>query len=185
MGSEEGLGDVLSIFQAAKGEDDPMVRELLGEYLAWAISMVNREFGVDFDLEAMLEQDMVELDKYLPPHGRLLLAEFEGHVAGVACMRRIGLDTGEIKRMYVRPQFRRKGIGRALAERLIQESRGIGYPRLRLDSPRSWKPSHALYHAMGFREIEPYPESEIPAEFQEHWIFMELPLVPTRRARGR
>lgn len=175
---------MLSVFQAAKGRDDPVVRELLGEYLAWAISMVHREFGVDFDLERMLDQDMAELDKYLPPHGRLLLAEFDGQMAGVACMRRIGPDTGEIKRMYVRPQFRRKGIGRALAERLIQESRTIGYPRLRLDSPRSWKASHALYHAMGFREIEPYPESEIPAEFREHWIFMELLLAANQRARG-
>jgi GNAT superfamily N-acetyltransferase len=176
---------MLSVFQAAKGKDAPMVRELLGEYLAWAISVVNREFGVDFDLETMLGQDMAELDKYLPPQGRLLLAEFEGQMAGVACMRRIGPDTGEIKRMYVRPQFRRQGIGRALAERLIQESQAIGYPRLRLDSPRSWKASHALYHSMGFREIEPYAESEIPAEFREHWIFMELPLAPTQRARDR
>jgi GNAT superfamily N-acetyltransferase len=176
---------MLSVFQAAKGKDAPRVRELLGEYLAWAISMVNREFGVDFDLEAMLEQDMAGLDKYLPPHGRLLLAEFEGQMAGVACMRRIGPDTGEIKRMYVRPQFRRKGIGRALAERLVQESRAIGYPRLRLDSPRSWKGAHALYRSIGFQEIEPYAESEIPVEFREHWIFMELPLVPNQRARGR
>jgi GNAT superfamily N-acetyltransferase len=170
------------IFRAAIGKHDPLVRELLGEYLAWAISRVNAEFGVDFCLETMLESNMAELDKYQPPHGRLLLAEFGGEMAGVACMRRIRQGTGEIKRMYVRPRFRRRGLGRALGERLVQECRAIGYTRIRLDSPRSWLAAHTLYRALGFREIEPYAESEIPAEFQAHWIFMELPLAPEPRA---
>jgi GNAT superfamily N-acetyltransferase len=76
--------------------------------------------------------------------------------------------------MYVRPAFRRKGIGRALAQRLISEARGIGYASIRLDSTRFMKAAHALYRSLGFREIEPYPESEIPPEFQSHWVFMEL-----------
>lgn len=166
------------VFQATRGEHDPLVRELLGEYLAWAVSRVKNEFGVDFDLEAMLEEDMAGLDKYQPPHGRLLLAEFEGEMAGVACMRRIRQGTGEIKRMYVRPRFRRKGIGRALTGCMVEECRAIGYTRVRLDSPRSWLAAHALYRALGFQEIEPYAESEIPAEYQAHWIFMVLPLAP-------
>jgi GNAT superfamily N-acetyltransferase len=88
-------------------------------------------------------------------------------------MRRIREDTGEIKRMYVRPDYRRRGIGLALLEALIAEARQIGYPTIRLDSTRFMKAAHALYRSLGFREIDPYPESEIPQELQHQWVFME------------
>ena len=169
---------MLRIFQAVKGRDDQAVRDLFWAYLQWATPEVNREFGVGFDEESLLERDMCELAKFQPPDGRLLLAEYEGEMAGIACMKKIREDLGEIKRMYVSPQFRRRGIGRALGERLIQDARVIGYRRIWLDSPSSWKGSHALYRSLGFREIGPYPESEIPVEFQPFWIFMELRQSP-------
>jgi GNAT superfamily N-acetyltransferase len=165
---------VLRIYQAETEEDKSNVRDLFWEYLRWANSKINAEFGVNFDIKSMLEQDMLELDKFSPPNGRLLLAEYENQVAGLACMRKIREDIGEIKRMYVRPAFRGKGIGRALVEGLIDEARAIGYPRIRLDSTRFMKAAHSLYRSVGFREIEPYPESEIPEEFHPHWIFMEM-----------
>jgi GNAT superfamily N-acetyltransferase len=97
-------------------------------------------------------------------------------MAGIACMRKIreDEDIGEIKRMYVRPAFRRRGIGRALVEALITAAREIGYPRVWLDSARFMQAAHTMYRSIRFREIEPYPESEIPAEFQAHWLFMEM-----------
>lgn len=165
---------MLTIFQARKEEHQDIVRQLFREYLEWAILSVNRDFGVGFDMDSMLERDMLELDKFLPPDGRLLLAEYQGQIAGLACMKKLRDRTGEIKRMYVRPPFRRKGIGRALVKHLIQEAGLIGYTRIWLDSPRSWKAAHGLYRSVGFEEIEPYPESEIPAEFQPYWIFMGL-----------
>jgi GNAT superfamily N-acetyltransferase len=165
---------VLRIYQAETEEDKSNVRDLFWEYLRWANSKINAEFGVNFDIKSMLEQDMLELDKFSPPNGRLLLAEYENQVAGLACMRKIREDIGEIKRMYVRPAFRGKGIGRALVEGLIDEARAIGYPRIRLDSTRFMKTAHSLYRSVGFREIEPYAESEIPEEFHLHWIFMEM-----------
>jgi GNAT superfamily N-acetyltransferase len=149
---------------------------LFWEYLQWVNPRLNEEFGVNFDIKSMLDQNMLELDKFLPPYGRLLLGEYEGQVVGLACMRRIREDTGEIKRMYVQPAFRGKGIGRALIAGLISEARDIGYPRVRLDSTRFMKEAHSLYRSIGFEEIEPYSESEIPEEFQQHWVFMELQL---------
>jgi GNAT superfamily N-acetyltransferase len=87
-------------------------------------------------------------------------------------MRKLGKDMGEIKRMYVRSAIRRRGVGRALVRRLLDEAHAIGYQRIRLDSARFMKQAHALYRSFGFREIEPYEGSEIPKEFQVHWIFM-------------
>lgn len=78
--------------------------------------------------------------------------------------------------MYVRPQTRNRGVGRVLLNGLLEEARQIGYERVRLDSARFMTEAHQLYRSIGFREIEAYEGSEIPAEFQKNWIFMELRL---------
>jgi GNAT superfamily N-acetyltransferase len=121
----------------------------------------------------MLEEDMAGLGIYFPPDGRLLMAIDEGRAVGIACLKRLRDDMGEIKRMYVRPEYRRRGTGRALLESLLEEAKLIGYPCVRLDNARFMKKAHALYRSAGFTEIEPYPESEIPSDFQKHWVFME------------
>jgi GNAT superfamily N-acetyltransferase len=125
----------------------------------------------------MLEGDMLDLEKFYPPHGRLLLAEMDDRIVGLACLHRIGEDIGEVKRMYVRNEYRGLGIGRTLLERLIEEAKEMGFPKVQLDSARFMEAAHALYRSNGFYEIDPYPESEIPEEFQTHWIFMERELL--------
>ncbi|MBN2029739.1 GNAT family N-acetyltransferase [bacterium] len=157
-------------------KDRAVIHDLFWEYLKWANSRLNDEYDIQFDIKSIVEQDMRKLDIFFPPTGRLLLANTENGTVGVACMRKIQRDIGEIKRMYVRSRFRGKGIGRALLEKLISEARMIGYPRIRLDSSRFMKSAHSLYRSAGFCEIEPYPESEIPPEFQHNWIFMEKQL---------
>lgn len=132
--------------------------------------------GVSFDIAAMLEEDMNTLDKFMPPRGRLLLGYVEGQPMGIACLKELSNSIGEIKRMYVRPQGRKIGLGRALLRRVLEESRQIGYERVRLDSARFMAEAHQLYRTSGFREIEAYEGSEIPKEFQSHWIFMEREL---------
>jgi GNAT superfamily N-acetyltransferase len=164
---------VTDIHQAETKEDQAHVRELFWEYLDWANARLNEEYDINFDIASMIERDMAKLDVFMPPHGRLLLATEGPHVTGLACMRRVREDIGEIKRMYVRPDFRRRGIGLALLEALIAEARQIGYPTMRLDSTRFMKAAHSLYRSLGFREIDPYLESEIPPEFQHQWVFME------------
>jgi GNAT superfamily N-acetyltransferase len=164
---------VLSICQMDPDHDTAHVRAMFWEYLQWANSRLNEEFGIDFGIEAMVDKTMRELQTYSPPDGRLLLARDGSEVAAIACMRRIDDDIGEIKRMYVRGSFRGQGIGRALLERLLDEARQVGYIRIRLDSARFMEEAHSLYRSAGFREIQPYAGSEIPAEFHEHWVFME------------
>jgi GNAT superfamily N-acetyltransferase len=167
---------MLKIYQAVTDQDKDNVRQLFWEYLNWANQMLNAEYDIDFDIKQILDSDMQDLGKFYPPHGRLLLAEQDGSLTGLACMHKIKPDIGEIKRMYVREEFRRLGIGRALLDKLIAEAMIIGYAKLRLDSTRFMHAAHALYRAMGFYEISPYGESEIPSEFHSKWIFMELNL---------
>lgn len=162
--------------QAATEEDFKHVRELFLEYLYWANEMLNERYGIHFDIQSMVAHDMTKLEIYFPTHGRLILATIESEVVGIACLKRIRDDIGEIKRMYVRPAFRGRGIGRELLEYLINEARAIGYAILRLDSARFMKSAHSLYRSAGFKEIEEYSESEIPEEFRQHWVFMEKSL---------
>jgi GNAT superfamily N-acetyltransferase len=163
--------------QAQTEEDLSEVRELFWEYLQWANGRVNEEFGVNFDIETMLEDDMRKLDIYFPPDGRLVLVSEEGKSAGLGCLKKLRNGMGEVKRMYVRPEFRGRGLGRGMLEALLSEARKSGYSKVRLDSARFMKAAHSLYRSAGFQEIEPYDESEIPPDFREHWIFMEKTLV--------
>jgi len=168
---------VLSICQMDPDHDTAQVRAMFWEYLHWANSRLNEEYGIAFDIEAMVHKTMSELQTYSPPAGRLLLAKDGNRVVGIACMRRIGGDIGEIKRMYVQGAFRGQGIGRELLQKLLEEAREMGYSTIRLDSARFMEQAHSLYRSAGFREIEPYAASEIPAEFHRHWVFMELDLL--------
>lgn len=176
VGRAARVRHVLKIIPVETDEHRRHVRELFWEYLQWANSMLSQEFGIRFDIRTMVDQDMAELRKFAPPEGRLLLGQWGTEIAGCTCLRKIGEGVGEIKRMYVRPGYRGKGIGRSMLEAAIQEARHIGYSKIRLDSTRFMKEAHALYRSFGFQDVEPYPESEIPEEYRSHWIFMELAL---------
>jgi GNAT superfamily N-acetyltransferase len=166
----------LKITQADSVDSAQLVRELFREYLEWGNTKPQQEFGIQFDIVSIIESDMQTLDKFMPPRGRLLLGYVEERPSGIACLKSLTADIGEVKRMYVRPAVRRCGLGRALLNHLLEKGRRIGYKSVRLDSARFMVEAHGLYRACGFYEIGAYVGSEIPTEFQEHWIFMELDL---------
>lgn len=161
------------VLQANVDDHADQVRDLFWAYLQWANSRTDDEYSVKFDIQAKLEDDMKHMDKFLPPQGRLLMAKADNGFVGLACLRKLTDEVCEVKRMYVKPAYRGKGIGKKLFEELIQEARGIGYRTVRLDSARFMQAAQSLYRSEGFSEVDPYPESEIPAEFHAHWIFME------------
>ena len=108
----------------------------------------------------------------MPPEGRLLLATSDGQSAGCVALHKSAPNISEMKRLYVRPRFRGKGLGKALAEHIINEAREIGYKKLRLDTVEPvMRTAVAMYRQLGFQEIEPYRANPI-----EGALYMELQL---------
>ena len=130
--------------------------------------------SLGFDLGFQdFEAELAELPgDYAPPRGRLLLALHDDQVAGCVALREIEAGVCEMKRLYVRPGFQGLGIGKALAEAVIEEARGIGYASMRLDTVPSMERARGLYRALGFREIPPYRFNPIPGT-----AFLELRLA--------
>jgi ribosomal protein S18 acetylase RimI-like enzyme len=153
------------------------VRKLWFEYLTWGNAEMQSLYGVHpHDPLVAVEQDIKYIDKFLPPNGSLVLAISEGKVCGLGSLKSISTEIGEIKRMYVDPSFRKIGAGRAILQSLINTAKETGYKKVRLDSPKFMEAAHALYRSFGFKNIPVYPEVEIPEEFRQYLLFMELDL---------
>ena len=144
------------------------------EYLA-EIGYLFQEYAdsleIDLDFQGFAEELASLPGEYASPDGCLLLALWQNQVAGCVALRQFSPGICEMKRLYIKPQFRDLGIGRALCEAIIGKSRQIGYERMRLDTLPSMETARALYASLGFREIEPYRYNPI-----ESAHFMELVL---------
>ncbi len=153
-----GTQDV--VVRAASAEDVPAVKALFVEYAAW--------IGIDLGFQGF-PQELARLPgKYGEPGGALFIAELDGRPCGCVALRRIDSAVCEMKRLFVRPSIRGKGVGRQLVDCIIQAARDRGYERMRLDTLPSMTAAQSLYGRLGFREIPPYVFNPVPgARFLE------------------
>jgi ribosomal protein S18 acetylase RimI-like enzyme len=154
----------MKIVQANGVDHIHQARQLFREYEAW--------LNLDLCFQNF-EKELAELPgAYAPPTGGLLLAFENDDLAGCVALRKISDDVCEMKRLFLRPQFHGRGLGRDLAQRIIEEARVIGYQRLRLDTlSEQMGNAIGLYRALGFREIKPYYDNPVPGA-----LFLELDL---------
>ncbi len=153
----------LSIVEVGTGEKLEEARTIFQEYA--------ESLGADPCLQDFAEELATLPGGYARPRGRLLLALVENQVAGCAALRPLDAETGEMKRVYVRPAFRGLGLGRMLAESILDECRAAGYQRVRLDTLPSMARARQLYRKLGFREIAPYGDNPVAGA-----VFLELEL---------
>jgi ribosomal protein S18 acetylase RimI-like enzyme len=143
-----------ALVDATGAEDLAAARRLFRAYADWlAVDLCFQNF----------EQEVATLPgAYTPPRGRLLLAKVGGEAAGCVALRPLEPGICEMKRLWVEPGFAGAGLGRVLAEAIIQTAREAGYERMRLDTmPERMPAAQRLYRTLGFVEIPPYYDNPL------------------------
>ncbi|MHC4260424.1 MAG: GNAT family N-acetyltransferase [Planctomycetota bacterium] len=166
---------MLEIVDADGGKNLEQIRVLLGEF-----GGVLKEYFCEYcgrpDFKEYFENYEHEIAHLLPgsyarPNGCLLLAECQGKAAGCVGLKDLGQGICEMRRLFVRDQYRGLGIGRTLAQAGIDRGRRIGYSSMRLNTNPKMVEAHGLYMSLGFKEIPPYEHFSV-----EDLVFMELKL---------
>ena len=168
-------GREVSVVRTALAGHERVLRELLTEYFREANSLGrewfdDEEFGapvpdiVDADVERLETAELAE---------PLFLARHDGQILGTVQLKHLDETTAEVKRLYVRPDSRGEGVGRALVEALVEETRRDGFESLRLGVAPYHEGARRLYESLGFQYTPPYEESNAPAEIHDVWNFME------------
>lgn len=152
---------MIEIINAISKTEIQEIRELFSEYA--------KSLGFSLDFQNFhKELDNLPGD-YKEPTGKLLLANYESKLAGCVALRMISTKICEMKRLYVKPSFRHKGIGKTLANYIICYGRELGYKIMRLDTINTMIEANSLYKNLGFKEISPYRYNPIKGV-----IFYEL-----------
>ena len=134
--------------------------ELLRDYYALMVARIEADGGFAGDGSQAIEEFWGEVEKYMPPEGRLFLARNDAdEMIGCGMMKKIKPDTAELKRLYVKPEARGTGLGRHLVQRRIDAARNMGVKTLLVDTLKANVEMQGLYRKLGFEEIEVYPES--------------------------
>lgn len=154
----------MQIFQATSAEDFHQARRLIEEYAA--------SLGVDLEFQNFAHELEALAEEYGAPSGCLMLAQEAEQLLGCVALRKLSEGICEMKRLYVAPAGRGRGVGRALANAVIAEARTLGYERMRLDTLPAMHEARRLYAALGFRAIAPYRFNPIAGT-----SFMELSLI--------
>jgi putative acetyltransferase len=156
---------MLTIEDAEAGQPLLEVRQLFEEYAA--------SISVDLCFQGFAQELESLPGSYARPAGRLFLAREQSEVAGCVALRALEPGICEMKRLYVRPQFRGSGLGRRLIARIVEEATEAGYRLMRLDSLPSMQAAISLYRQLGFRDRSPYRTNPVAGT-----VFLELPLAP-------
>ena len=153
----------MQIKQTATQEEIAAARQLFIEYAQW--------LNVDLCFQGFSAELASLPGVYSPPRGRLLIAQSETEHVGCVALRPLGSTACEMKRLFVRPQFRGQGAGRVLVETVIREGKEIGYNLMRLDTLPCMTSALLLYESFGFKPIAPYYETPL-----QDTVFLELTL---------
>lgn len=162
--------------------------------IAWAttpeqlrdVRVLFEEYAASLSFDLCFQNFQQELDglpgEYAPPNGGLWLATNDrGDAAGCVALRRLEPGVGEMKRLYVRPEYRGSGLGKRLARRVLEEAGNIGYERIRLDTTPEMTGAIRLYESLGFTRIAPYRPNPIEgALYMEFEVGSEAQPRPVR-----
>jgi ribosomal protein S18 acetylase RimI-like enzyme len=152
------------VISVAIESDIPAIKELFLEYA--------RAIGIDLCFQNF-DKELANLPgKYALPDGALLIAKSSGKVCGCVALRNFDDQVCEMKRLYVKPEFRKIGLGKDLVKRIISEAKKRGYKFMRLDTLATMQSAIKLYESFGFYEIPAYTFNPISGA-----VYMELKIL--------
>lgn len=154
----------IAIAEARWPDDRATVEALFREYVS--------SLAEDISFQNVGDELAALPGKYARPAGVVLIAWDESQAAGAIAYRMVEPGVCEMKRLYVRPAFRGSGLGRELAEELIEDARANGYRTMLLDTLASMQSARALYRDLGFVPVAPYYDNPLPGV-----AYMALELV--------
>lgn len=174
-----GMGTpAVDVTEATSDAEAAEVARCLAGFLAWLrVRYAGQIWIVDkyFDPVAWQRELASPREAYPPPGGAMLLASVEQRTAGCVMLRDLGGGVGEMKRMYVMPEFQGYGVGRALSRALLEAATSRGYASVRLDTGPLQPEAQALYRSLGFRDIDCY--YDCPDDLKRALLFMERRLT--------
>lgn len=156
-----------------------ILADMIEECLSSILDQIRALYGLEISPPGGLsvrEYAEGSVDELAHPGNFCYLVEENGDYIGMGAIREIGRGTGEIKRMYVRPRHRGRGIGRTLLRRLLEKGAELGYRKVCLDTGRFMEAARNLYRSAGFVERGEYPGTEVPPEIRDFWLYMERDL---------
>jgi ribosomal protein S18 acetylase RimI-like enzyme len=157
----------------------PIYIDLCEEYFGWTAQELLEKCGIDVfsvvdtSLRDFIENGVDEFITSIQHEGVFYLLQEDEEIVGMGAVRKLRDGIGEIKRMYIKPEFQGRGWGRRLLERLLEEGRERGLSEIYLETGNFMAAAQQLYRSMGFEEREMYPETEVMPELQPVWLFME------------
>ncbi|MFW9890294.1 MAG: GNAT family N-acetyltransferase [Candidatus Thorarchaeota archaeon] len=152
------------------------------EFFEWSHEQILIHHGVDMsegtgDAHEYLKSMVESFAVLKPPKGFVFILEDENKPVGMGLVKKIGKGVGEVKRMYIRPEYRGMGYGKEIMQMLVKRAREVGYSILRLETADFMPAALRIYRSAGFKERGEYPGGEVPEWYRPYCIFMEKTLT--------
>jgi len=153
--------------------------ELNVKYVTWIFEEMRVRQNIDVipsieqTIREYVEVSLEDLTTVRPPKGIIYVLEDEGKMVGMGALKELEVGIGEIKRMYICPRYRGKGLGKEMFEKLIERGKEFGFSTLRLETADFMTQAHKVYRSAGFKEIGGYSGGEMPEWYRPNCIFME------------
>jgi ribosomal protein S18 acetylase RimI-like enzyme len=156
--------------------------DLNEEYLTWIGNEVKKHYNIDLvsqlkqSIRNYAESTIDDLTSYKPSKGIFYLLQFKDKFVGMGAFRKLNDNIGEVKRMYIKQEFRGNGFGKELLNKLLSKGKEFGCSKILLDTGKFMITAKHIYRSAGFKEIEKYPTTEVPLDVQSYWLYMEKEL---------
>jgi len=156
--------------------------DLNEEFFTYVYKEVSKNFNIDVlptnDISYREFANIIvdEFAFFTPPEGISYLLYLDEEVVGMGALRNMNKDIGEITRMYIRPDYRGKGLGKKILKQLLKKGKEFGFSTIYLNTAPFMESARQMYHSFGFIEREEYSGSELPEMIKPFWLFMEKEL---------